>query len=341
MASIMVSKEDKEIFDIFRRRDAENGKYDDIAVYLMKKYRGDLFIDDALEIAIVLNEQMGLSYEQIASGNYDEKIDKYVKYYAIRKNAVKQENEQLEDLPLESKKKSTKGLNFVKGAVFTIAAVGLIFAYKLVDAKRQESDVTGKLGKLASEYGSYEYQEGMSIVAQNTFRVYDKYTKDSTPAYHNDQIALDIIAICNKDPQLFDICMNNVYNEMSYNRLDNMDEVLRCLQGYMATEPALEHIYNRISNEKVFLDYVIDRGFADPNSDSFYKLMGAIEKYKANDYGNSFMSLSEEDQKYIESLMNNYANNNKNLYKEYADDITKLANEQEEASSKVLGKGGN
>ena len=326
-----MASNEEDILKIFNNKKQQNQICDDIARFLLKKYENRLSVEDAFEIATKLYKQESLNIEKIQSGNYDSIIDKNVRPYIIRKTSVYQEGEVKNDKPLESKKKETR-LGFFQVSILAISTVAIVLTFQnAIKDKREEAEIRSNLGKLATTYGSSEYENGISIVSQNTYQLNSQNSAGPMVAYHNDKIALDIISVCTKDPQLFSVCMNNVYNDMKYNRLENMDAVLNNLKIFMASDEALEPIYRTIANESVFLDYVTDQGFADPNSKDYFELMNAITHYKelkskSSEMGQAFNGLSSSEQELIKKLMKNYSNNKDQLYDEFIDDLEQAIN---------------
>lgn len=322
------------IIDIFNRKKYEEEIINDIAAYLMEKYQNRISYDDALEIANILYNQEFLDRDNVYSGEYDDIIHKTTKAYIMRRESTHQNNVEKKEVPLQSIRKFVNK-DFVKGAIITVSAAAIFFTFSSFnkDAGKIERKTDSNLGKLASAVGSSDYKKGISIVNQNAYRIQSSNSANSSLAYYHDRIALDIISVCTKDPQLFEICLNNVYSDMNYNRLENMDEIFKFLKIYMASDEALTPLYEKIADCDVFLDYIIKAGYLKPDSKDYDKIVEDIAKYKSvkdsyNEIGHVFSNLNSDSQKRIENLMTDYRNNKKNLQKENIEIIEKALEQQ-------------
>ena len=99
-------------------------------------------------------------------------------------------------------------------------AVSAVTIDEAIEQNKADQEVDHAIGAIVSEHEN----DPRNIVTQNEYTV--GFDKDGFPivAYDNEGIAKDILKICSKDPQLFDLCVYNAYENMNHNRLENMDD---------------------------------------------------------------------------------------------------------------------
>lgn len=305
----------------------ENADYHKIAEYIITRFNVDLDMQYAKKMAENLVKNEGFSKEEIFQGLADESIANRLNFRKKYTKSVRQKDEVVTEILLKTIKEKINA-KFVAGALATIMLLSATYGFVIkpsVEEFKENREITQSIGMLVAEPGSDAYEHKQSIVSQNTYQVPGQFNEQGHPviAYYNDKIAEDIIKVCTKDPELFDLCMYNVYFDMSYNRLSNMDSVVRYLQIYSASEESLSFIQNKLDNCSVFLDYLISRGFADPNNEDYYELLEDINKYEVLK-GNSdvpFNALPKESQERIERLIEEFKSNKNNLYSEYKDNL--------------------
>lgn len=302
----------------------ENSYFHEIASHIIKVFPLD--ISQAKKMAEILVKQEGFTKEEILQGKADKSIANRLRFSKAKDKTVREPNKTRAEILLKTIKEKVN-VRFVAGALGGVFLISGLINY--VDNKMQENnEVTQLLGMLVAEPGSDAYEHKQSIVSQNTYIIPGQFDDEGFPisAYSNEKIAEDIIKICTLDPELFDLCMYDVYFDMNDNKLSNMDSVLRYLQTYTKEDESLQFINDRVANCDVFLDYLVSCGFANPNSKDYYKVLEDINKYEqaASRSGVPFNELPEESQKRLEALIENFEANKNNLYTEYKDNLENI-----------------
>lgn len=317
----------------------ENAEMYRIAEYIVSKHDG-IFIDDAREYAKYLVKTEGFTKSEILSGKADKSISNWVRGVMITKNSLLQKDEVPVETPLKTKKENISPTNFKKrimlfvaGAIIVVFIVvnlitGAVSIIKeSVEQSRVETSVSQSIGMLASAPGNDAYEHKMNIVAQNTYIVPGSFNSDGSPvvAYRNEDIAADIIKVCSHNPDLFDLCVQDAYFNMSDNRLGNMDEVLRWLKLYSEDKEDLAYIHDQVKDCDIFIEYLVREGFISPNDESYPLLEQAIHEYKSlREYNSPFMSLSKEHKKVVQQLIAEYEENKNISYPKYAEILKEL-----------------
>lgn len=317
----------------------ENAEMYRIADYIVSKHDG-IFIDDAREYAKYLVKTAGFTKNEILSGKADKSISNWVRGVGITKNSLLQKDEAPVETPLKTKKENISPTNFKKrimlfvaGAIVVIYLVvnlitGAVSIIKeSVEQSRVETSVSQSIGMLASAPGNDAYEHKMNIISQNAYPVPGSFNSDGSPviAYRNEDIAADIIKVCSHNPDLFDLCVQDAYFNMSKNRLGNMDDVLRWLQIYSEDKEDLQYIYEQVKDCDIFIEYLVKEGFISPNNEDYPLLEAAIKEYKTlREYNSPFSALSKEHQKVIENLIDEYEENKSISYPKFAGILKEL-----------------
>lgn len=318
---------DKDTDTLFRIVN-ENSDYYRIGEYIITKFNVNIDMITAKKIGEMISKE-GYTKEQILNGIADKSIKNVLNFYKLRSNSVVQKNERVQDVPLKTKK-------FKINKKFVVAALAIIitmsssytFGIKpLVTEYKENKEISEAIGMMAAESGSEDYNHKRNIVAQNTYNAGMDERGYPVVAYHNDGIAKDIIEVCTQNPDLFDLCMYNVYFNMNYNRLGNMDDVVRYLDMYTKNDESLSFVQDKLHNCDVFLEYLIARGFANPNDKDYYQLLEDIQTYKLSNADVPFNNLDKDAQKRIEKLIEEFKNNRSNLLNEYKDNLEEVKGE--------------
>lgn len=267
-----------------------------------------------------------LEKTKILNGEADFEIFKQFNIIKAELMSVKQSKE-IERQELKTKtKKEERNTRVAKVAAVVLLAGTMvasgILGYAGIKKVTKEIEVDNAIGHYVSEYPN----DPRNIVAQNYYTVGFDDTGVPIIAYDNEGIAKDILKVCSHDLNLFDLCVYNAYDNMNFNRLENMDEVIKFLKIHSKDVAGLETIYNRVDNCSVFLDYIVNRGFLNPNDKDYYETLEDIAIYKelAKTSENAYYGLSDDAQERIEDLMQNYRANDNNLYEEYKDNLEGL-----------------
>lgn len=317
----------------------ENAEMYRIAEYIVSKHDG-IFIDDAREYAKYLVKTAGFTKNEILSGKADKSISNWVRGMILAKNSVFQQDETPQETPLKTKKEKISPTNYKKRVIIFVAGVAVVtyivvnlitgavsIIKESVEQSRLETSVSQSIGMLASAPGNDAYEHKMNIISQNAYPVPGSFNSDGSQviAYRNEDIAADIIKVCSHNPDLFDLCVQDAYFNMSDNRLVNMDEVLRWLKSYSEDKEDLAYIHDQVKDCDIFIEYLVREGFISPNDESYPLLEQAIHEYKSlREYNSPFSALSKEHQKVIENLIDEYEENKSISYPKFAGILKEL-----------------
>lgn len=322
---------DKDTEAMFRMVN-ENADYHKIAEYIIMRFNIDLDMQQAKKMAEHLVKDEGFSKEEVFQGLADQSIANRLNFRKSQTKSVHQKDETVTEILLKTIKEKINA-KFVAGALATIMLLSATYGFVIKPAyeeMQENSEIRQSIGMLAAEPGSEAYKH-KSIVSQNTYQVPGQFDAQGHPivAYYNDKIAEDILKVCTQDPELFDLCMYNVYFDMSHNRLNNMDTVVRYLQMYSEGDESMTFVQEKLNNCDIFLDYLISRGFANPNNEDYYELLEDINKYEKLKGSSDvpFNALPKESQDRIEKLIAEFKSNKNNLYSEYKDNLENVKGE--------------
>lgn len=290
---------------------------DDMEKYLIanKKYEAKrLIISSKLEV------------DKILKGEADFEIFRQFNIIKAELMSVEQEKKKTTQ-ELRTKKKQSERNKKIAKIVAAIAVAGtmVVTAVSLSDLVteiKEDKAVDNAIGIVVSEHEN----DPRNIISQNTYTVGFDNRGFPIIAYDNEGIAKDILKVCSKNSQLFDICVYNAYDNMNYNRLENMDDVIKYLKIYTKDVVGLEDIYSRVDNCSVFLDYIVNRGFLNPNDNDYYQTLNDIDIYKGlkDKTDVAYSGLPDDSKERIDDLIKNYQGNKENLYSEYKDDLEGL-----------------
>ncbi len=315
----------------------ERYEYNKMANYIMQKQPNVFTIEEAKDFAKFLTKVRKFTPEDIYNGKADKEINNNAALVNIKNASVYNQNEEIIDIPLKVKKEighavviqRLKQLVIIMGSTFLVfaAAKGIV---DLVNENNYEEEIPTYLGALATIDNNRN--EG-TILNQNSYQVGTDQNGYPKFAYNPDGIAKDILLVSSKDPQLFDLCMLDVYYDMDYDRLSNMDTVLSYLQIRMENNPEFASLYYKVEDCKFFLDYIMKSNFANVGLNPDY--LKVVEAYKTK---GSFQNLSSQDQKVIEELMSSIEEVKLKLGKNLKEEIETLV--QERDASRELSQGG-
>lgn len=310
----------------------ENSDYYKIAEYIINKFNLNIEIYEGKEIAKYLIKNLRYTKKDILEGKADIRIKNILNLNKLKSNSVASKNEKVQDIPLKTTKIKINRKK-VTTALLSVVAMTMVFNFAVKPAygnMKHQSEIRQSIGMMAASPGTDAYEHKQSIVAQNTYST-GSFDNRGFPiyAYHNDGIAEDIIKVCTQDAELFDLCIYNVYFDMAYNKLSNMDDVIKYLKMYTKNDESLTFIYEKVGNCEVFLDYLVNRGFISPNDKNYYDVLSDIENYKTlmSTRDVPFNGLSAKSQDRIEELISEFKENGENLYNEYKNNINQVGDE--------------
>lgn len=246
----------------------------EIENYIMKYYP-KVNRKDANEIANHLID-IGISVEDVKRGDIDKFISDCISFLVARKNSLEGKR-----VPLKTRK-----IRLAIGTIGTILTLYLAIS-GIAGYKNNENDkeLSANLAQII-----YNDSDRSSIVARNTQNVITQ--NGNAGVYSTIGIANDIMKICEKQPGLFDICLYNVYQNLKYNKLANMDAIMSNL------------LANGYTEYYMFLDYLLANGYDHENDEAKV----AVDDYRSLVYTSkeSYDSLSEADKKAIKALVDTY-----------------------------------
>lgn len=314
----------------------QNKDYQEIANYIISNFSIKLEINEALALAEKLVKEFDCKKEQILNGYEDKRIKHFLFLKSVRRDSVAEEREERKKVQLKTKKKQKNKKIIELSLASAIIISGTFYLGKNLVGKIKEKSLDNKvedyIAVLSSTPYTEDYNKKISIVEQNKYVVDRNYdTGDAIIAYHYDDLAADILDICKKDPELFDIVINEVYFDLE-NRLENMDTLFGYLQRYTSKEEDLQSIYIKIKDCDVFLDYLITRGLVPTNSEDYNLLLNDINNYKNLKSNNNvaFSGLDKDAKKRIEDLIEKYKEQKKLLNTLYSGRLENLVDEQGE-----------
>ena len=205
-----------------------------------------------------------------------------------------------------------------------IIATGISAAYiggsKIVKENKEferQHNIERELTDLAiKDQYSDDYRFHRNIVDQN---IDTKIVGDeSITMYKCDGIAKDIYDVCKMDESLLDVLLHNVYFDLQFNRLNNMEVIYNSLKYLVAKDSSMESTNQKLSNSNTFLDYLVNNGFLDRDREDYYDIVKSASKKEA------FGDLSKMDQDNILKLIEDYEKSGRKLYFEFEDEIGDL-----------------
>ncbi len=302
----------------------ENSDLVRIAEYI-GEYVKDVFeFTEAKEVATYLVKNLGYTKEEILNGKANKYIVAMARYKMVSAKSVEKEPNSKEKakVPLKTKKKKISkkviatALASLIGVSFVIG--GIKYGVDSISEYKEDTEIANMIGMLAQDEG-----EAGNIISQNTYGFYSGSKR--TTAYKVDKIAEDIIDICIQNPDLLDITLYRTYFDMNYNRLDNMDDVIRWLKIYASNDESLNFINDKLKDTTVFLEYVLNCTISSDDKD-YKEYQDAIVIYKALKENNDYVydNLPKDTKKSITKLINKFENKRDSLYTEYKDDLETL-----------------
>ena len=294
--------------------------YNEISNYIENRFYLNLGAEELNNIAKYLVERFKYTREDVLNGRADEIITNYIRDYNLRNNSLG--NNDVNKRPLRSKvvkKDSEKFKKLLIGFVGTAAimAVGNFAIGELKDFNN-ELEARKDLGNSVATEESYFYNANQSIVAQSTLRT------NGNVGYNVDGIAQDIIKIAQNNPNDVDVILHNVYFDLDFNALKNMDRIFTYLNMYIEKDSALQTIFSNVSSS-YFLDYLVSGNYVLEDDKNYGNIINAVNNYKESSTmsDNAFNELSKRDQKYIKELIDNFDKQGKIMYEnlQIADNI--------------------
>lgn len=323
------------------RKDVLNPIQRDIVNYIYenKKIFGINTKDDVMEITKFLVASKKFSRQSIISGKYDDIIKLLLDQRKMVKRSVMTQAEKITAQKIGRKMTELKTKKIIidrdrfffilKSLSITAGIVVLIVLGKLgidfFNDYRLSSQVSENIGSIISTEGNTFNRD---IVEKNTG--VENINGNIIKFYKNNKIAEDLIKVFTENPSFFDVSLFNTYKNMKFNKLHNMDLVLKNLKDIMREDSAFEALYQNIKDCDTFLDYLVKKGFLDPNDPDYYKILPVVEKYRLLSVTRSdvneivYLKLSKEERELIDTITDKYSEN-KNMYEEYVDEIKEAA----------------
>lgn len=303
----------------------QNSDLVQIAEYIMSEFPNVFEFAEAKKLAENL---IGKEYtkEDILNGFANRYISKIIMLKRITESNVQKENEPKSKIEFRIIKKSIDKKFVAAALLATLVISSVAYIGHGFDKENEDVVISEYLGMLASPIGSDDYIHKRNIVNQNSYGL--GYGDSRVVAYDNYKIAQDIIDVCVKDPSLMDLCIYRTYFDMKYNRLENMDEVLRCLKMFTKDDESLNFVATNLEGFDTFLEYMLDYIKIDKDSKEYSEFVEVINAYKnaKGESGSAFNALDSKEKKIIEKLVNYYQNCKNTLYSEHKATLENLVN---------------
>ena len=319
-----------------------NSIYVKLAGFIMDKF--PLFTrEEAMKHIKYLIEEKNYKPKDILDGLADTYLERKSIMKEIEMSCVSKSTEDKIEVPLKttkqkvSKEEIKRLLKLIGGLTVTVGL--LISAYKIakeINTRDFNKEVDADIATLASETDSVFTENKGYIIEQNSFEVgRNTLNGEKIIAYDNHGIANDIINICIKDINLFDVVMYNTYFNMPTERLVNFEEVFAIVKNHFAQDEAFAPLNERLSTCKNALTYIYKfvkaQGGYSKDEDIYYKVGYDIEVY--SNLSNGYNGLTSESQKRIDDLISRYQKLQNQLYRDYGEKIEELATIQRGANN--------
>ena len=218
-----------------------------------------------------------------------------------------------------------------------LACATIVTSFASIHKKMIRDDIDYKtsiyIGMLASELGSEDYEHKRNLVSQNTYNI------DNTVSYNTANIAKDIMSVCENDDSLFDLCLFDVYFNLNYDRLANMDGIFYGLKVEMKSLDENNPLHTKLNDYKSFLEYAfntaVSNGYLEVGSKDYKEILNAVNNY----HQYHFNELSDSDQKAIRELLDHIKEIKTNMGNTKLDELSKLVTDREINSKKGEGRG--
>ncbi len=281
-----------------------------VAEYIVKKF-ADFDLEKAMQIAKYLMIEEKYSREAILNGEADKFLEKRSKIQQIVNNSVRQENENIIEVKLRTKKEkiSKKDVQKLAGIMATLILITSVLGVTYTDRMNEAlvRNTSQKIDVLASEV----------------------VVKDEIAYNYNELTADRIINLCIDNPNLFDVLIYDSYYKINNgHRLDTFTEIWNILQNRLSNDESFEPIYSKISN-KTFLSYVLNilmiNGKIEQNSKEYQKCIGLISEFALKP---SYEDISKENRVVLKEMLQKYQDLGLMLYKESNKTIMNEVNEE-------------
>jgi hypothetical protein len=287
---------------------------------------------DAREvIELIVNKNPRIEYNEIVLDKNYELVRKYVKMYLFRQRSLKEKKENSLSTKISKKAKQIANSKIVfktkdgrkykwpvKYAVIAVSSVGMTIGLLVggirignnIKIQKEDEEISAYLAELANPGSDNPLANGDTIIDQNS--VYK--SRGEIVYYDVKNIAQDILDVSLQAPELFDLCIYDVYFNMEKDRLYYMDRVITILKEKMAKDERYKDLLPKVEQCNMFLDYLIYNGFIEPDADLYY----VMEIYK--NVGN-ILKLSANNQKIIVKAMQEYKEKRNELHQDYKEHI--------------------
>lgn len=307
-----------------------NGKCDKEIRYLISRH-------DSIEFNNIFNDFLGEDKEEEKEETFENNEESRSDNLETtrRSSAKRRSNKHYQAFePKKRPKNKAKVAVLLTLSVLSASVIGLA-AYKsekgqeIIKNIQIEKSIDENLGMLASSPGSYDYENRLNIVEQNT-RMFNANAASDT--------ASDMLQIISDNPEFFDLCLANVYFNLNSDKLSDMDSIFSYLKTYLGENPDLSMQYDRVKGCDVFLDYLMNLGLVDVNDEEkIVELQTAINIYKVYlernnmtelnaDFDTPFRELDRGNKKPISELLSAYKEYYNNLKKAYVSTVEQTVN---------------
>lgn len=287
----------------------EQRKLLDLSISIKQKFESDLPLEDIQKILQDLNNEYSII--DLTDGKADDKIVEmiYARESYYRSIKYEEENKRIA-LNVKKEKMFRQAIAVILAAATAIggAALAIKGINHEMEKKEDARNASLNIGILAS--ATIDDQD--KTIVEQCYKILGYKNNVSAEAYDLDMMAEKVLKVCEKNPELFDLALANIYFELEFARLDHMDRLLKKISIAIQDKEELKSIYNDIGECEVFLEYLVSKNIISKNHDKYPEIVKIVEKYKAirpTNQGYAFEVLTDGEQYVISHyLIENYKN---------------------------------
>lgn len=309
----------------------ENSDIVQIAEYIFEFSGKYLEFEEAKKIARYLINEENFKKDEILAGLANAKIFSIMQYKRMKVKSVQAAEKSESKIPFKTVKKKMNPKVIATGLMIIFSISSLAYLKQGVRDYKEDVEVSKLISMITT--GN---EENKNIVAKNSYGL--NHGDERVVAYDNYGIASDIIQVCLQDPKLLDLVLFRTYFDMEYNRLSNMDEVIRRLAFNAKDDDNLKFITDSLDNCSSFVEYIFKKGYISVNDRDYDLYLNAVNEYNSamSDFKYPYNNLSKETKNLIDNLISEYRKDKSDLYSEYKDNLGVAAG----ISNDDLSKGG-
>lgn len=294
----------------------ENRIVRETAEYIKSNYPTDLSIEEIKEIVVFLKEKKRCRYADFRSKAMKEELSQMLGITVGRKDSVSKGKEpKLHPFHVTQKKKDPIHVKKVLITLMIVSGV-VIGGYAVantMDNLQDQQNALNNMSAVTLQIQGNAPTKGGTIVDQCMEESGKRGPEEiQTYTLNKELLVQKIEHLCMINPELFDVYMSNIYFDVDYARLENMDEVFSKLKSDFSVSTELQGLHEKIKDCKSYLDYMLSLGIIYPGRTDYDRIVTAVNNYNAlkaaqpnNPYG-VYSQLSQEDKNAIIGLRDEY-----------------------------------